>query len=533
MIWNPMTRRMFLGQMGKFMLATPLLPSLLPKKAWGQVQNVPPRFIFISSVNGSAQNQHWFPLQEPTTNRTLLYPAKSNNPHLTTAFYNVPDHHYHYDNLIADPVSGISPLFDTKFNKFAPLMNIIRGMDIRAGSFGNHYGGALLGNFISANLSNNSHLDPWPTIDQIMAYSNSFYPNNALGFVRHVYINSQKSARAQIYNWENPISRTGNVVNLSHDYDAKKIFDKFFVGGQQPTPQNLNSSTPIIDSVIADFRSVRNSRAISSEDKIKLDSHISLLAQLEQDLQSKQNIGQNCQSVTAPPSTADSRNLPDSEVIINYKHYNDVMVAAMKCDGTRLLSYFVQKAANYGEGASNAQGSWHWASHVASGDATGANILFNIYKWISDNVLYDLVNKMDSVQEVNGKSMLENSLIHYSTATQHNAHSAYSIPCVTFGNARGMLNTGYYVDFRNRDSRFVNRGILYNRWLVTIMQAMGLSPADYSITNLGLNRGDYPPGAPGYGEYKYYDLTNYKKDWNHHEHQIPDVGKPIPVIYKG
>jgi hypothetical protein len=76
---------------------------------------------------------------------------------------------------------------------------------------------------------------------------------------------------------------------------------------------------------------------------------------------------------------------------------------------------------------------------------------------------------------------------------------------LTAGGANGFLNTGSYIDYGNQAvighdgngdpaNEVTHIGLLYNQFLGTSMQAMGLAPADYEQT----------PGT-GYGPF--YDET--------------------------
>ena len=89
-------------------------------------------------------------------------------------------------------------------------------------------------------------------------------------------------------------------------------------------------------------------------------------------------------------------------------------------------------------------------------------------------------------------------------------HSAHSIPIITAGNAGGAFKSGNYVDYADRSRGPVGsenfsstigaadftsnwRGVSYNRLLVTILQSMGITPAEYedkTLNNQVNNRSD-------------------------------------------
>jgi hypothetical protein len=61
------------------------------------------------------------------------------------------------------------------------------------------------------------------------------------------------------------------------------------------------------------------------------------------------------------------------------------------------------------------------------------------------------------------------------------------VPCILAGSAGGFIKPGRYLDYIDWDGKAyfsqedgnVIRGIPHNQFLVTALQAMGLSPADY------------------------------------------------------
>ena len=81
-----------------------------------------------------------------------------------------------------------------------------------------------------------------------------------------------------------------------------------------------------------------------------------------------------------------------------------------------------------------------------------------------------------------------------------------NIPIIPAGSAGGYFQTGKFVDYRNQNIDYGNTsttqtdhpGLIYNRWMGTILQSMGLSPADYEM---GI---DIDTGSPveGYRMYK-------------------------------
>ena len=78
------------------------------------------------------------------------------------------------------------------------------------------------------------------------------------------------------------------------------------------------------------------------------------------------------------------------------------------------------------------------------------------------------------------------------------------MPCLLAGSAGGFIKPGRYLDYIDWDGRAyfsqedgnVIKGIPHNQFLVTVLQAMGLAPADYETrrqAGLRLDQHQRPP----------------------------------------
>jgi hypothetical protein len=103
-------------------------------------------------------------------------------------------------------------------------------------------------------------------------------------------------------------------------------------------------------------------------------------------------------------------------------------------------------------------------------------------------------------------------------------HLNWSVPSLLVGSAGGALNTGRYIDYIDWDQpvKFhqekgpVIEGVPYNRLLVSLLQAFGLSPEDYERN-----------GQPGYGS----TSTNGRDPsaWPT-DYDLSNIGQVLPGI---
>ena len=105
-----------------------------------------------------------------------------------------------------------------------------------------------------------------------------------------------------------------------------------------------------------------------------------------------------------------------------------------------------------------------------------------------------------------------------SEAGQYTHHTGcVNYPVITAGGAGGSLNTGYFVDYSNKEIVYADLdvriatnpayqaespGLYYNQWLATALYAMGVQPEEFGefkeMTILGPDR-SAPTG--GYGHH--------------------------------
>ena len=96
------------------------------------------------------------------------------------------------------------------------------------------------------------------------------------------------------------------------------------------------------------------------------------------------------------------------------------------------------------------------------------------------------------LEEVDGTSYLDNTLLIWTQESGMSTHDPVSIPIVTAGGAAGRLQTGLSLDYRRIghidsafrpliDSEETYAGLLYNQFLATVLQAMGLTPREFEL----------------------------------------------------
>jgi len=472
------SRRQMLVGLGGATLALPVLSSLLTKTAYGQDPTFVrrPRLFWLTTDHGGAYDTSMFPDTSMLTEKSDLFS----------------DHEIAAGKLtstVEGSVRRVSPILSGDSSRFTEAllgkMNVIRGLDVPF--YIAHNTGMHLGNYArnDGNGADGKAVQPFkrPTIDQIMAWSPSFYDNLASIRERVMFIGEP----AISWNYSDPEAQSGEIQAVRGLMSTKQLFDSVFVPPEPSGEPTVKPRAPIVDRVLDSYKKLRNgNRRLSSHDRQRLDDHIARIAELERKLTAMVPPSASCSGIAVP--TEDSRRLFSS---IDYDSaaaasalVADVMAAGFMC-GTSRIGLFA-----YGPTHAMASytGDWHEGVAHKWQLPESQEIIVPSYQRTFEHVMLDLAAKLD-VEEAPGMTYLDNSLLVWTQESGQSSHDAVSIPTVTFGSAAGYFKTGQYIDYRrvgNEDSTFNVRGVdpmylgvTYNQWLATVLQSMGIQPSEF------------------------------------------------------
>ena len=284
------------------------------------------------------------------------------------------------------------------------------------------------------------------------------------------------------------ISYTASNQPVPPRDDPKDVFNTLF-GGMTSTPGGMTD--PALARLWAQRKSVfdlmggetqRLMGLVGSEDRMKLDAHLTAMRDVEQRLVGTPGNGNGTGTGTgvmcSPPTLAAADLEVDDQYLQAGKNQMDLAAAALACDQTRILTF----QWSYSESehlfqflkVNNAaiSGNHHAISHDFSTVATNVNYLaYNaIQTWYAEQVAYFL-GKLDSYQE-GDKTLLDNTILLWATEIgESTQHDLTMMPYVLAGSAGGAISTGRYLDFSS--ARKDN-----NQLLVSIAHAMGADDLD-------------------------------------------------------
>jgi len=458
------------------MLALPFMPSILPRDALAQ-SGAPPRkrFVALATDHGAVWGRSMYPNPLPMTQSASIGGFNVSSGPLQL----------NVDNGVASLSEVLSAPSNVLTSSLANKINVIRGIG-QPFYIGHHTGGHLGNNARNdANGGDGAYFrdHPRPTIDQVMAWSSSFYPDLSSVRERAMILSDRPGDRVNIsHYYADPMNKSGDIQRIPGVRSALEMFNRIFVPPEDPA----NQRTPVVDRVYENYRRLRNTdRRLSADDRRRLDEHMQRLSELQRRL----NATGSCDTVM--PLSRDNEPIIRTDGFgINptlqsefWKLHNDVIAAAFAC-GTSSIA--VMQCRNT---FSDFDGDWHQnVAHQAKDDAVAQRHIREAHQLFFQEVFVDLIAKLD-IDEGNGSTILDNTLVMWTQESGESTHNADTIPIITAGSAADYFNTGLYADYRDFAKPFGDptmteakryAGLVYNQWLHNVLQSMDVPLSEYA-----------------------------------------------------
>lgn len=481
-VYNRTTRRQFLLGTGNTLLALPLLPSLLPATAYAQSAEAPRRMMLF-----------WF----DHNNLSSLWPSRSV---ATTAVGSNGAREILLRNI--GSTSMISPVFsNSRYEtwKNADQITILRGFDTAVA-----YGPAH-GNYTLACGAGRSSEGNFPTMDTVIEASRTVYPVSTPVSVR-------RALRVDLMGGSLFYQKVGSSVQTVPAYNGElirfynEVFSSLSNGTTQPVDNTNQLKSNILNRVFGSFNSFKNNRRISSDDRARLDQHMSMISDLQRSFAAAQ-----------PPAMAANCNRPAApangylDMATAHRLYFDLLAIAMRCNLTQfgVMAFDAHDPTwipglNFGSegGVHNAMHGDHGAN--AQERALNQQNSYQIWwTYFANQIAERFLAPLD-VQEGNtGRTYLQNMLtgmlcvggVH--GVGENGGHSGLDSQQILIGSMGGRLRSGRYYSMPGS----INTGnMAYNTFLITLMHLMGMPSTEYSPTtpnNMGFGYyGDFSANHP-------------------------------------
>ena len=251
----------------------------------------------------------------------------------------------------------------------------------------------------------------------------------------------------------NTLSWTRTGIPMTREVEPRAVFDRMF----RP-PSGGASNQSVMDLVLADAKSLR--RQVSKADQHRLDEYFESIRALEKRIEFSERQTERLKQDRALTETL---RRPASGIPSDHGEYvrlmMDMIVLAFWSDATRVASFMLDhgQSNRYFNFIPGVKGTWHALSHY--GNASGAtedddgttswtsveskrDMYAEVVRWHHHQFAY-LLNRLKSIQEPQGGSLLDNSMLLYgSSLGDGDAHDDEDLPTLIAGGGGGVIKTG-------------------------------------------------------------------------------------------
>jgi hypothetical protein len=260
--------------------------------------------------------------------------------------------------------------------------------------------------------------------------------------------------------YKNVVSWKDTTTSLPFESVPQAAFDRLFTTGATPTTGTGTGTTAtgvsdsakramyrqsVLDSVKLDIAAIE-ARG-SAADIAKMDQYLSSLRDLEKQIQTNPAVVTPGVIAGCTPGTRPAAGTP-KDIRDHVTQMLDIMVMAMQCDATRVLTFFYENTVTgIVHSFLNVNVDYHGGVSHHANNPTKLAYYATVNQWIVTQLVY-LLTKMKAIQEPGG-TMLDNSVVFFSSELgDGNAHTHTNLPVVIAGKGGGMLNPGRAIQFQ-------------------------------------------------------------------------------------
>jgi Protein of unknown function (DUF1552) len=270
-------------------------------------------------------------------------------------------------------------------------------------------------------------------------------------------------------------SKPGQAA-LTED-DPTKLFARVFSGplptagpampgSEEEFKRQWERRKSILDGVLAEYKRVADRS--SSNDRVRLDNHVSAIRDLEKALAPGNGgvASQSCKMPGAPEI---------GDFVKESRAQQEILIMALACDITRVanLHYMTNKVVFSWVGASG--GTHHDISHRQKSQSDNLPELDAINTWYASQVVY-IAERLKSFPDVDGRTVFDNTVIHWANELALGSHKFERAPYMLVAGKfplpqGGFLRTGRYLKYP--------KGTLQSGLLCSLGQIFGLPISNF------------------------------------------------------
>ena len=243
------------------------------------------------------------------------------------------------------------------------------------------------------------------------------------------------------------LSWSSATTPVTPEPNPRLVFERLFGAGPHGERQKnfelrQNSNRSVLDFVLEDARDLQ--KKLGADDRHKLNEYVSSVRRVEEGIRSTEKFGS-----VPDPKQATPLGIPNDfgkHIEINF----DLMLLAFQTDSTRistlLIGYDGSNRTFPNLGISEGH---HYLTHNQRVPELAEKVA-KIDRFYIEH-LAAFLEKMDAVQDIDGKSMLHNSMIVYGGAiADGNRHTHANLPVILAGSGGGKFTTGRFLKVEDK-----------------------------------------------------------------------------------
>lgn len=234
------------------------------------------------------------------------------------------------------------------------------------------------------------------------------------------------------------ISWANDTTPMAKTTDPALLFDRLFAGFDQDLTEEDRERrkrwrTSVLDSVTAEANALQNK--LSTSDRAKVDEFLTGVRELEVRIQN--GVDGLCVAPEKPSS-----GLSYTEQILAF---NGVITKALECDLTRVVTFMLENAgSNRSYDFLGVTGAHHELSHHQNDPGTLESLV--TIDTFEVSMYADLVQRMQGITEADGSTLLDNSLVLFSSEiSDGDRHNHDDLPVLLAGRGGGIHAAGEHV----------------------------------------------------------------------------------------
>lgn len=231
---------------------------------------------------------------------------------------------------------------------------------------------------------------------------------------------------------------------MTPESNPRLVFERLFGGGsskdrQKSLAKRRAEKRSILDIVMDDAKSMNGE--LGRNDRNKLDEYMTGVREIERRIEKAESFG-------PPPDPGVPA--PEEGVPREYQEHIrllfDMMLLAFKTDQTRITSFLLaHDGSNRSFSHLGVNEGHHGLSHHRN-DRNKMDKIVKIDAFYTEQLAYFL-ERMKSTEDVDGKSLLHNSMIVWGSGhSDANRHTHDDLPIILAGNAGGKFNPGRHLE---------------------------------------------------------------------------------------